>query len=132
MVDNSTLSAEQRTQELARIRAGMIRQDYYLMHRRPAAPERKAAVLLEHFQWLVAMEKAGHILMTGALFDQQGRQGEGLTLLRAQSWQDAQRLAATDPFVMTGAVSFAIERWLLGAGHISLSVDLSDQRVTLS
>lgn len=121
------LTTEERAMELARIRDGMIRQEYYLMHRRPEASDKKAAVLLEHFQWLVAMEKAGHIVFTGARFDRAGVQDEGLTLLRAQNWEDAERLAATDPFVICGAVTFYLERFLLGAGRVTLSFDFSDR-----
>jgi uncharacterized protein len=121
------LTTEERAQELARIRDGMLRQEYFLMHRRPGATEKKAAVLLEHFQWLIAMEKAGRIVFTGARFDRAGVQDEGLTLLRAESWEDAERVAATDPFVTCGAVTFYIERFLLGAGRVTVSIDLSDR-----
>jgi uncharacterized protein YciI len=127
MMDNKMLTPDERARELARIRDGMIRQDYYLMHRRPLAPEKKAGVLLEHFQWIVAMEKDGHILFTGARFDRAGAQNEGLTVLRAPNWEEAERLSATDPFVTSGAVSFYIERWVLGGGRITMSIEFSDR-----
>jgi uncharacterized protein YciI len=123
------LTTEERARELARIRDAMLRQEYFLMHRRPAASEKKSAVLLEHFQWLVEMEKAGSIVFTGARFNRAGVQDEGLTLLRADNWEDAERMAATDPFVICGAVTFYIERLLLGAGRINVSIDLSDSTV---
>jgi uncharacterized protein YciI len=88
------LSPEERTAEILRLRAAMISQDYYLMHRRLIASERKAAAVLEHFQWLVRLEKEGRILMTGAIFLRDGTQSEGLTIFRADSWEAADALAA--------------------------------------
>lgn len=64
-----------------------------------------------------------------ARFNRAGVQDEGLTLLRADNWEDAERVAATDPFVICGAVTFYIERFLLGAGRISVSIDLSDSTI---
>jgi len=97
-----SMTPDERAKELSRIRNGMIRKSYYLMHRRPLEPQRKAEVMLEHFQWIVELEKRGQIVFSGALFDREGVQGEGLTLLRARDWDEAERLAETDPFVMAG------------------------------
>ena len=96
---------EQRAAELTRIRAGMIQQEYYVMHRRVVAPERKAGAMLEHFQWIVALEKSGQILLTGGIFHRDGAQSEGLTIFRAETWEQAEALAASDPLVVVGANS---------------------------
>ncbi len=125
-------TAEERAAEIDRIRGGMIKQEYFIMHRRSVAPERKAAVLLEHFQWVVELEKQGHILLTGGIFLRDGTQTEGLTIFRAESWQAAEALAASDPVVQSGAASFYIERFRLGGGRITISVDLSDQSLRLA
>jgi uncharacterized protein len=124
-----SMTPDERARELSRIRNGMIRKCYYLMHRRPLEPQRKAEVMLEHFQWIVELEKRGQIVFSGALFDREGVQGEGLTLLRARDWDEAERLAETDPFVMAGAVSFSIDRWVIGGGSLTVSISLSDQRM---
>ena len=124
-----SMTPDERAKELSRIRNGMIRKSYYLMHRRPLEPQRKAEVMLEHFQWIVELEKRGQIVFSGALFDREGVQGEGLTLLRARDWDEAERLAETDPFVMAGAVSFSIDRWVIGGGSLTVSISLSDQRM---
>ena len=122
---------EQRATEINRIRDGMIKQEYFIMHRRSVAPELKAAVVLEHFQWIVELEKQGHILMTGGIFHRDGTQSEGLTILRAPSWEAAEELAASDPVIKAGADSFYIERFRLGGGRLTISVDFSDQSVRL-
>jgi uncharacterized protein YciI len=98
---------------------------------RPVAPERKADVMLEHFQWLVRLEKEGHILVTGGIFMRDGTQSEGLTILRAADWDAAEALAASDPLILAGANSYHIERFRLGAGRITVSVDFSHQSMRL-
>jgi uncharacterized protein len=126
------MTPEERAAEVSRIAAAMIRQEFYIMHRRMLAPERKAAVVLEHFQWLVRMEKDGRLLMSGGIFLKDGTQSEGLSILRADSWDHAESLAASDPFVITGAASFHIERFRLGAGRITLAFDFSDRTYRLA
>ena len=126
-MDNKSMTPEQRAAELERIRKGMIKQDFYVMHRRSVAPERKGAVLLEHFQWLVRLEKEGRVLMTGGTFMRDGTQTEGLTIFRADSWEAAEAMAATDPVIAAGADSYFIERFRLGAGRVNVSIDFSDQ-----
>jgi uncharacterized protein YciI len=131
MMDSKSMTPEERAAEVQRIRSTMILQDYYIMHRRPVAPERKADVMLEHFQWLVRLEKEGHILVTGGIFMRDGTQSEGLTILRAADWDAAEALAASDPLILAGANSYHIERFRLGAGRITVSVDFSHQSMRL-
>ncbi len=132
MTDAKPVSVEQRMAEIDRIRQRMIQLEYFIMHRRPVAPDRKAAVLLEHFQWIVSLEKQGHILLTGGIFHKDGSQSEGLTIFRAPSWEAAEALAASDPVVQSGAASFYIERFRLGGGRFTISVDFSDQTLRLA
>ena len=126
-----TLTDEERAAELDRIRGEMIKKEFFIMHRRSAAPERKKSVVLEHFRWIVELEKQGRILMTGGIFLEDGTQTEGLTIFRADTWQEAEELAASDPVVQCGADTFYIERFRLGGGRISLTVDFSDQSFRL-
>ena len=126
-MNDTVLTLEQRAAEIQRIRSGMIMQEYFIMHRRSIAPERKAEVQLEHFQWLVRLEKEGHILMSGGILLRDGTQSEGLTILRAPDWEAAEKLAATDPLIVSGADSYYIERFRLGAGRLKVSIDLSDK-----
>ena len=123
---------EDRMAELARIYAGMVKQEYFIMHRQSVAPERKSTAILEHFQWIVDLEKRGDILLTGGVFQQDGTQTEGLTIFRAESWDAAEALAASDPVVACGADSFRIERFRLGGGRFSVTIDFSDQTYKLS
>jgi uncharacterized protein YciI len=122
---------EEETAELDRIRAAMVKQEYFVMHRRSIAPHLKPAAMLAHFRWIVEMEKSGHILLTGGIFNKDGTQSEGLTIFRAESWEAAEALAASDPVIIAGADSYYIERFRLGGGRFTVSVDFSDQSYRL-
>lgn len=105
----------------------MWKKQYYLMFRTLVDPERIPEVLLEHYEWMIGMEKDGHVFASGPVFDRGGEQGVGLTVFRADSWEQAEELASADPFVTSGAVDFEIKRWQVNEGRISVSVDFSDQ-----
>jgi uncharacterized protein YciI len=130
-MSSQSMSAEERAAEVGRIRDRMIKTEFFIMHRKSIAPERKAAVLLEHFQWLVRMEKEGHIVMTGGIFQRDGTQTEGMTIFRAAGWEAAERLASSDPVIACGADSFHLERFRLGAGRLRITLDFSDQTYRL-
>lgn len=121
-----------RSAELTRIREAMMQKDFYLMHRRPLDPAKKGSVVLEHFKWLIDLEKRNIFVLSGALFDRDEQQVDGLTLLRADSFEEAEAIAATDPFVMCGGVTVEIQKWRLGAGRITLAFDLSDCSMSLA
>lgn len=129
MAEQRRTDDRQRDEEADRHRSRMLMKDYYLMRRIPLAPERKAAVHLDHLRWIVGQEKAGRIFVTGPAWAPDGSPREGMTLFRAANQQEAETLAASDPFVLSGAVSFEVERWALGGGRIAISVDLSDMSV---
>lgn len=105
----------------------MWKKQYYLMSRTLVHPERIPGVLLEHYEWMIAMEKDGHVFASGPVFDKGGEQGVGLTVFRAESWEQAEEYASADPFVTSGAVDFEIKRWQVNEGRISVSIDFSDQ-----
>jgi uncharacterized protein YciI len=113
MVDSKSMTPEERAAEVQRIRSAMILQDYYIMHRHPVASERKGDVMLEHFQWLVRLEKEGYILVTGGIFMRDGTQSEGLTILRAADWDAAEALAASDPLILAGANSLKPHQYIV-------------------
>jgi uncharacterized protein YciI len=126
------LTGDARAAEIERLRSTFAKTDFYLMHRKLVSPEKLHELLLEHLRWLVQMEKQGHLVLSGPRFDNAGTQLPGISMLRAQSWEDAYAVAISDPHVASGAVELHMERWRVTCGQISLSCDLSDQRVRLT
>ncbi len=114
-------------EEVARLKSKMLKKSYYVMFRRVVDPAKLGSVLLAHYQWMIGLEKSGHVLASGPLFDPTEAPGVGMTVFRAAGFEEATALAQGDPFCVCGAATFDIKRWQLNEGRIHISIDLSDQ-----
>ncbi|WP_052402841.1 YciI family protein [Muricoccus aerilatus] len=114
------------TEEIAALKARMAKKRYFMMRRQVRDPSRIGLVLLAHYRWIIEMEKRDSILLSGPLSDRQGGAGVGMTILRTETWEEAERIAASDPFCTSGAMTFEIMAWQVNEGRLKLSVDLSD------
>lgn len=84
-----------------------------------------------HLRWMVDAEKRGQVFLSGPIAPREGTtQLDGLTIIRAANLDEAEELAATDPFVKLGAIEYEIREWTANEGAISLTVSLSDSTVT--
>ena len=54
--------------EVERLKAAMIKRSFFVMFRRVVAPERLQPVLLDHYRWIIALEKQGSVFASGPLF----------------------------------------------------------------
>lgn len=117
--------------EVERLRAGMIQRSFFVMSRRIIAPERLQENMLDHFQWVIGLEKQGLVFASGPVFQKDGTPGVGMTVFRVSNFEAAEELAAGDPFCRSGAASFTIQRWQVNGGRLSVSIDFSDQTYTL-
>jgi len=80
------------------------------------------------------MEAAGKLMLAGPLSDTSGEDlsGGGLIIYRAASMDEARNLALDDPMHEMEIRTFTIRRWLVNEGSISLSIKLSEQKVSLT
>jgi len=89
-------------------------------------------VLKEHLIYMIELEKKGSLLASGPLFDVDGKMtGEGLTIIRADSYEQAKQVAADDPFVQAGLRRSRVRKWRLNEGRVSFEFDLSDGQFRL-
>jgi hypothetical protein len=58
--------------------------------------------------------------------------GDGLTILRAASEEEARMIASADPFVVNKLRSFEVREWTVMEGSIGVKVNLSDQTLELA
>ena len=83
--------------------------------------------LAKHLQFMIGLEKRGALFASGPFAPGNGAQiGEGMTILRAVSLDEAKVFANSDPFVIAGARSYEIREWTLMEGRIGISLDFSD------
>jgi uncharacterized protein YciI len=98
----------------------------------PGGAERLAEHLPAHLEYMIAAEKKGMLFASGPLSEADGGQkGRGLTILRAASSEEAHMIAAQDPFVVNGVRSFEVREWTVMEGSFGLTVNFSDQSMSI-
>lgn len=124
-------SAEERIAELTR---AMLRKKFFVvLSRANAGGDRIRAVLPAHLEYMIGLEKAGAVFASGPLTEAGGEpRGDGLTILRAASAEEARRLAEADPFVVHGLRTFELREWTVMEGSLGLKVNLSDQSIEVA
>ena len=83
--------------------------------------------LAQHLHYMIGLEKRGALFASGPFTPGGGAQiGDGLTILRAVSLDEAKVFANSDPFVIAGARTYDIREWTVMEGRFSLTLDFSD------
>ena len=93
---------------------------WYLVLRRPVKPREQWTVSLDsHLVWMKQQHEAGKILFSGPTSDRK----YGIYVIRANSMDEASRIAASDPYTAAGFCSFELLEWevhqIMGAGNFT-------------
>lgn len=101
---------------------------FVVLSRGAASAEQISAVLPQHLEYMIGLEKSGTLFASGPLSASPGAlAGDGLTILRAASEEDARKVASADPFVINKLRTFEVREWTVMEGSIGVKVNLSDQ-----
>jgi uncharacterized protein YciI len=124
-------SAEERIQQLTK---SMLRKKLYvILSKGGATPEQIGAVLPEHLDYMIGLEKKGALFASGPLTSTDGKMaGDGLTIVRAASIDEAHAIASADPFVKNKLRAFEVREWTVMEGSLSIKVNLSDQSLEIA
>ena len=122
---------EERVAELMR---KMLRKKLYVVISSPAVPpEKLKPFLMAHLEYMIGLEKRGLVFASGPLADGEGPpSGHGLTVLRANSADEARAIAQGDPFFINGLRTFELKEWTIMEGALGLRVNFSDQSVEVT
>ena len=112
--------------EVKVLKERMLQKSYYLMFREVVDGSRIPDLMLDHYRWLIGLEKEGKVFASGPLFEKNGEQGVGMTVFSVAGWEEAEALASNDPFCASGAMKFSIRRWQVNEGRIKIAIDFSD------
>jgi uncharacterized protein len=83
--------------------------------------------LHKHLEYMIALEKRGVVFASGPFTPGGGASvGDGLTIFRASSVDEAKVFANSDPFVLSGARGYDVREWTIMEGSIGLKLDFSD------
>lgn len=90
---------------------------WYLVLRRPVKPREEWTVTLDqHLVWMKQQHEGGKILFSGPTPDRK----LGIYVIRAGSRQEAEKIAESDPYTVTGFTAFDLIEWevhqIMGAG----------------
>jgi uncharacterized protein len=83
--------------------------------------------LEKHLQYMIGMEKRGALFASGPFTPGNGASiGDGMSVFRAVSLDEAKVFANSDPFVLAGARSYDIREWTIMEGSIGITVGFSE------
>ena len=93
---------------------------WYLVLRRPIKPRAEWTVSLDqHLVWMKQQHETGKILFSGPTADRK----YGVYVICAGGRDEAERIAASDPYTVAGFCAFELLEWevhqILGAGPFS-------------
>ena len=124
-------TAEERIRQLT---SGMLRKKLYVILSKGAAtPDQLTAVLPEHLEYMIGLEKRGALFASGPLGTAPGKPlGDGLTIVRAQNEDEARQIASADPFVVNKIRTFELREWTVMEGSLGVRVNFSDQSLEIA
>ena len=106
----------------------MLTQEFFLIESTPLVEfEHLLPVLKDHLVYQIELEKEGILFASGPLKDKADTMtGAGITIVRAENFEAAEKIARNDPFVRAGLREPTVHKWVMNEGRISISLDLSD------
>ena len=113
------------------MRDKLLGKEFYVILSKAEAPrEEIVKIMPEHFHYQIDLEKSGTLFAAGPLADRDGPT-RGLIVVRAASFDEAEKIANSDPLHKAGLRSFTLEKWTVNEGNYTLTVNYSDQSVTI-
>ena len=101
----------------------------WLIETQPAIPEQMQSVIGDHLEYQFMLEREGIMFAAGPLLGPQDTEfsGAGLIAIRADSLEEATRIADADPMHSTGTRTYTIRQWVINEGSINVTLRLSGQ-----
>jgi uncharacterized protein YciI len=106
--------------------------EMYLVVTRPVRSPEIEKRLIDHLNHQVELEKRGVLFAAGPLYPRGSDMPEaGMFVLRAKSFEEADSIAKEDPLHKAGLRTYTIQKWRVNEGRITVTVDFSDQTMTI-
>jgi uncharacterized protein YciI len=121
-------------ERIGELRRGMLRKRLFVVFSTATAPpDRFKDVLAAHLEYMIELEKKGVVFASGPLTSEGGEpRGDGMTILRTASAEEARKIAEGDPFYRQGLRTFEVREWTLMEGSLGLKVNFSDQSIEVA
>ncbi len=86
--------------------------------------------LAEHLDYLIALEAEGKVFASGPM--NVPGSGDGMTILRVETEEEARAIANADPLVSKLGRTFTLHPWTVNEGQMTLTVSFSQMAVSLA
>ena len=114
---------------IAELTKGMLRLKLFVIFSHGKGLDLKP-YLADHLAYMIALEREGTLFASGPFGD--GTRGDGMTIVRAASEEEARAIAQRDPFVANGIRTFKIQPWTVMEGSLSVTVNFSDRSANIA
>ena len=115
--------------KIAELTKGMLRLRLFVIFSHGKGLDLKP-YLADHLAYMIELERQGQLFASGPFGD--GTKGDGMTIIRAASADEARDIALRDPFVVNGIRTFKIELWTVMEGSLSVTVNFSNRSAKIS
>jgi uncharacterized protein YciI len=115
--------------EIQNLLRAMLNKPLYVALRQPADLSRVAELLEAHLRWTIGAEQRGELFASGPFVADDAAPGAlgGLSILRADSVEEARRILTADPFIREGVFTADVKKWMLMEGGLTLTVRFSER-----
>jgi uncharacterized protein YciI len=86
--------------------------------------------LAEHLDYVIVLEAEGKIFASGPM--NAPGSGDGMTILRVETEEEARAIASADPLVTKLGRTFTLHPWTVNEGQMTLTVSLSQMALSLA
>lgn len=114
---------------IAELTKGMLRRKLYAVFSSGKGLDLRP-YLRAHLEYMIVLERQGKVFASGPFGN--GTNGDGMTILRVADETEAREIMAKDPFIVHGVRTFTIKEWTMMEGSVGLTVNFSDQSVTIA
>jgi len=83
-----------------------------------------------HVEHQIQLEKQGVMFAAGGVRNAKGEREYGMIVIRAASYEAAQKIADSDPMHIAKVRAYTLHEWTINEGQIKLTVNFSDGTYT--
>jgi uncharacterized protein len=107
--------------------------EMYLVITRPVRSPEIEKRLSDHLAHQIDLEKRGILFAAGPLYPRDSNIPEaGMFVLRANSFEEAEAIASTDPLHQAGLRTYTVQKWRINEGSFTVTLNYSDQSMRIA
>ena len=105
----------------------------FVVFRRLVNPALMMEIRSEHLHWMLENERSGVLFMSGPLSRDSGDAPyNGLTMIRAESIENARSIIEDEPFIARGVMTYDLAEWTIYEGALPVTMLISESSAKFS